>query len=241
MGGGFPAGSSMLVSGKIGTGKSIFAMQYVVKGVTDYGDLGVLFSLERDKKDLYRDASAIGLHLQRFERDGTLQVLGGSLSAVSMEMRKAKAALKGLISEIVETVKTSESRRVALERIDLLSMFSPNESDFKVQLSDLRERLAELNCTSVMTSEITEGKEELSSVGAEIPDGAIVLYYEGEGLTRDRTLEIRRMRGTEHSNRLHFFDITDKGIVIKEMPKRPGIPGPRRKPIDVLFDSPPGE
>ncbi|MCS7131303.1 MAG: hypothetical protein NZ934_01020, partial [Hadesarchaea archaeon] len=49
----------------------------------------------------------------------------------------------------------------------------------------------------------------------------IVLYYEGEGLTRDRALEIRKMRGTAHSNQLHFFDITDKGIVVKKLPEVP--------------------
>ena len=218
VGGGFPAGSCVLVSGKIGTGKSIFAMQYVAKGITDYGDLGVLVSLERNKKDLYRDASAFGLHLQRFEEEGTLQILGGSLSAVSREMRKAKAKIEDLISEVVEAVETSGSKRMALERVDLLPRLSPDEQEIMVQLSDLRERLGDLGCTSVLTSELRKGSEELSQVGAEeVADGVIVLYYEGEGLTRDRALEIRKMRGTEHSNQLHFFDITDMGITIAKI------------------------
>jgi KaiC/GvpD/RAD55 family RecA-like ATPase len=222
VGGGFPEGNSVLVCGKIGTGKSTFAMQYLAKGITDYGDLGVLVSLERDKRDLFQDASAFDWHLQRLEKEGTLQILGGPISSVSREMEKAKAKIEDFISEVVEVVETSESRRVALERLDLLSMFSPDESEFKVQLSDLRERLAELGCTSVLTSEIREGREELSGLGAEeILDGVIVLYYEGEGLTRDRALEIRKMRGTEHSNRLHFFDIIEnKGIVIEKIPEK---------------------
>jgi len=225
MGGGFPAGSCVLVSGKIGTGKSIFAMQYIAKGITDYGDLGVLVSLERDKKDLYRDASAFGLHLQRLEKEGSLQILGGPISTVSREMREAKATIEDLISEMVEAVETSKSKRMALERVDLLPLLSPEEPDIRVQLSDLRERLGELECTSVLTAEIREGSEELSGVGAEeLVDGVIVLYYEGEGLTRDRALEIRKMRGTEHTNMLQFFDITGKGIVIKKMPEMPKVP-----------------
>jgi KaiC/GvpD/RAD55 family RecA-like ATPase len=215
----------VLVSGKIGTGKSIFALQYVVKGITHYGDLGVLVSLEREKKDLYRDAATFGLHLQRLEKEGTLQILGGSISAVSREMRKAKAKIEDLISEVVEAVETSGSKRMALERVDLLPLFSPEELDIGVQLSDLKESLGKLGCTSVLTSEMREGSEELSGAGAEgIVDGAIVLYYEGEGLTRDRALEIRKMRGTEHSNQLHFFDITSEGIAIKEMPEMPRVP-----------------
>jgi KaiC/GvpD/RAD55 family RecA-like ATPase len=68
------------------------------------------------------------------------------------------------------------------------------------------------------------GEEELEAVGfgGGLADGVISLYYEGEGLTRDRALEIRKMRGTVHSNQLHFFDITDKGIVVKKLPEELG-------------------
>jgi len=234
MGGGFPIGSCVLVSGKIGTGKSIFAMQYIAKGITEYGELGVLVSLESEKKDLYSYASAFGWQLQRLEKEGSLQILGGPISTVSREMRKAKATIEDLISEVVEAVETSKSKRMALERVDLLQLLFPEEPEIMVQLSDLKERLGELGCTSVLTSEIREGQEELSRVGAEeILDGVIVLYYEGEGLTRDRALEIRKMRGTEHTNMLQFFDITGKGIVIKKMPEMPRVPRARRGSSEV--------
>jgi len=228
--GGFPAGSCVLVSGKIGTGKSIFAMQYIARGITEYGEPGVLVSFERDKKDLYQDASAFGLKLQSLEKEGSLQILGGSMPKVVGEMRKAKSTIEDLISEIAETVETSGSKRLALERVELLAMLSPDELEFRLQLGDLKERLRELRCTSVLTSEIREGREELSRVGAEeIADGVIVLYYEGEGLTRDRALEIRKMRGTEHSNQLNFFDITGVGIVMRKMPEMPKVPKARKR------------
>jgi len=228
--GGFPVGSCVLVSGKIGTGKSIFVTQYIARGITEYVELGVLVSFERDKKDLYQDASAFGWQLQRLEKEGSLQILGGSMPKVVGEMRKAKATVEDLISEIAETVETSESKRLALERVELLAMLSPDESEFKLLLGDLKERLRELGCTSVLTSEIREGREELSRVGAEeLADGVIVLYYEGEGLTRDRALEIRKMRGTEHSNQLNFFDITGKGIVMRKMPEMPKVPKVRKR------------
>ena len=228
--GGFPAGSCVLVSGKIGTGKSIFVTQYIARGITEYGELGVLVSFERDKKDLYQDTSAFGWQLQSLEKEGGLQILGGSMPRVVGEMKKANATIEDLISEIAETVETSGSKRMALERVELLGMLFPDESELRLQLSDLKERLRELGCTSVLTSEIREGWEELSRVGAvELVDGVIVLYYEGEGLTRDRALEIRKMRGTEHSNQLHFFDITGEGIVMRKMPEMPKIPKARKR------------
>lgn len=220
MGGGLPTGSCVLLSGKVGTGKSIFAMQYILKGISDHGEPGVLVSLERDRGGLYDYASKFGWQLQRLENDGSLRILGGPISDVATEMKKARAKIGELLSEIVKTVKASESKRAVLERVDLLSMFSPDERDFKIQLDNLRERLAKLNCTSVMTSEIREGREELGRSGVEqILDGTIVLYYRGEGLELNRALEIRKMRGIGHSNRLHFFKITDNGIVIQKVPE----------------------
>ena len=219
MGGGLPTGSCVLLSGKVGTGKSIFAIQYILKGITDYGEPGVLVSLERDKQGLYDYASKFGWQLQRLENEGSLRTLGVPISNVVTQMKKGKAKIGGLLSEIVETVKSSRSKRIVLERVDLLSMFFPNERDFRVQLDNLRERLAKLNCTSILTSEIREEQEELSRAGVEeILDGVIVLYYnKGEDQTLNRALEIRKMRGIAHSNRLHFFSITDNGIAIQEL------------------------
>ncbi|TEU13982.1 MAG: hypothetical protein E3I12_02405, partial [Hadesarchaea archaeon] len=235
MEGGLPTGSCVLLSGKVGTGKSIFAMQYILKGIADYGEPGVLVSLERDKQGLYDYASKFEWQLQRLENEGSLRILGGPISNVVTEMKKAKAKIGELLSEIVETVKASGSRRVVLERVDLLSMFFPEERDFKIQLDNLRDRLAKLNCTSIATSEIREGREELSRGGAEqILDGAIVLYYNSEGLEGDRALEIRKMRGIGHSNRLHLFNITDNGIVIQKLPgkRKPKLPGEVERAIE---------
>jgi KaiC/GvpD/RAD55 family RecA-like ATPase len=225
IGGGLPVGSCVLVSGKIGTGKSIFAMQYIANGITDFGELGVIVSLERSKKNLYNDGLTFGLHLERLERGDGLQFLGGPISTISKEARKAKAAVEDLLSEVVATVETFGARRMTFERVDLLPLLSREGPDIRLQLSELKEELNSLECTSVLTSEVEEGSDNVSEVRAEeIVDGVIMLYYEGEGLTRDRALEIRKMRGTEHSNQLHFFDITRDGIVIKKMPETPRVP-----------------
>lgn len=229
MEGGFPRGSCVLVSGKIGTGKTIFAMQYIARGIMDYGELGTFVSLEREKEALYQDARELGLHFQRLEKEGNLQLLGSPLAKLS---ERKKETEEEIFSDIVRAVEASESKRLALDGMELLCMFPQDEFALWRELAKFKEKLAKRGCTSVLTSEIREGREELSRRGVEeeIADGVIVLYYEGEGLTRDRALEIRKMRGTEHSNQLHFFDITDRGIVIKKMPEGPKVPRGRRGP-----------
>jgi len=222
MEGGFPGGSCVLVSGKIGTGKSIFAMQYIVNGITDYGEFGVFVSLEQEKKAaLYQDFQRFGWQLQRLEKEGSLQLLGGPLASL-----KGKRDVRKITSEIVKAVEAFEPKRLAVDGMELLSMLPGDEFALWVELDNFKEKLRELGCTSVLTSEVREGREELSRLGIEeeIADGVIVLYYEGEGLARDRALEIRKMRGTKHSDQLNFFDITSDGIMIKKMSERPKVP-----------------
>ena len=60
IGGGLPRGSCTLLSGKSGTGKTILSMQYIVKGITDYGEPGVFVSFEREPDALYEDMKGFG-------------------------------------------------------------------------------------------------------------------------------------------------------------------------------------
>ncbi len=239
VGGGFPRGSCVLAMGKVGTGKSIFAMQYIANGIQEYGEPGVFVSLERERKALYDDASAFGWQLQRLEKEGSLQILGGPIASVAKAMKKAEAAIEDIFDEIAEAVEGAEAKRAAVDGVEKLAIFAPDEVSLKLQLGDLKDRLAGLGCTTLLTCEVDE--EGLSKLGIEdVVDGVIVLYYEGEGLTRDRALEVRKMRGTAHSNQLHFFDITDKGIVIKKLPEVPrggceGSSGGPNLPTRCLF------
>ena len=221
VGGGFPRGSCVLVTGKVGTGKSIFAMQYIANGIQEYGEPGVLVSLERERRALYDDGAAFSWQLQRLEKEGSLQILGGPIASVARAMKKAEAAMEDILDEIVEAVEGAEAKRAAIDGVEKLAIFAPDEVSLRLQLGDLKGRLAELGCTTLLTC---EGDEEgMSKLGLEeVVDGIVVLYYEGEGLTRDRALEIRKMRGTVHSNQLHFFDITDRGIALKKLPEVSG-------------------
>ena len=75
--------------------------------------------------------------------------------------------------------------------------------------------------TPVKNQDGSGGCVAYASVGAFEAD---IRLGGGPICTRDRALEIRKMRGTEHSNQLHFFDITGNGIEIKKMPEMPRVP-----------------
>jgi len=76
--------------------------------------------------------------------------------------------------------------------------------------------LRKLNCTSILISEILPMQESLSRFGVEefVTDSVIVLYYNKIGSQFSRSLTIWKMRNSEHSNKIHPYKITNKGIVV---------------------------
>lgn len=219
IGGGLPEGSCTLLSGKCGTGKTILSMQYIYKGVTDYGEPGVFVSFERDPGALCEEMGSFGWRLKVLENQGNLEFMGGPLDRITKFGRKVGAKGEDLIGEIVGVVREKRADRLALDGLAQLSMLFPDTLAFRSGLARLQRKLKGLGCTSILTSEVDEGTGRLSRLGVEeyVADGVIVLYYEGDGLARTRALEVRKMRGTGHSDHMSFFDITDKGIKIVKL------------------------
>ncbi len=219
MNGGLPKGSCTLLSGKCGTGKTVLSMQYVVKGVTDYGELGVFVSFELEPDILCENMGVFGWHLKALENQGNLELLGGPLDRIIKFGKKVGAKGEDLIEEIVGVVRERKAERLALDGLGQFSMLFPDKLAFRSGLARLQRELSELGCTSIMTSEIEEGKEGLGRLGVEeyVADVVIVLFYDGDGLTRTRALEVRKMRWSGHSDHLSFFEISDQGVRILKL------------------------
>ena len=229
IGGGLPGGSFTLLSGKCGTGKTILSMQYIYKGITEHGEPGVFVSFERDPGALCEEMGSFGWRLKVLENQGNLELMGGTLDRVTKFGKRVGAKGEDMIGEIIEVVRERKAGRLALDGLGQFSMLFPDKLAFRSGLARLQRELNKLGCTSIMTSEIEEGKEGLSRLGVEeyVADGVIVLYYEGDGLTRTRALEVRKMRGTGHSDYMSFFEISGGGIRIVKLEE---IPAPREGP-----------
>ncbi|MGQ4872254.1 MAG: ATPase domain-containing protein, partial [Candidatus Thorarchaeota archaeon] len=73
--GGFPKGDTILVAGKAGTGKSILATQFLYRGAVDYGEPGVLVTLEEPPRLIKRNMMRFGMDLEKLEREGMLAIV----------------------------------------------------------------------------------------------------------------------------------------------------------------------
>ncbi|MEM5853548.1 MAG: ATPase domain-containing protein [Candidatus Aenigmatarchaeota archaeon] len=203
--GGFPKWSTILISGTPGTGKTILSIQFLVNGVLMYKEKGIYISLEEDVKRIKRYMfTTFGWPLEKLEKKGELLLIKSDIYDFEI--------FKNLIETNVEKI---EAERIVIDPLTVISLFFEKPLEIRRSLLELDKLLKKLNCTTLLTCEIPEGTNAISSFGIEefTCDGIILLSY-FPGLS-PRGITIRKMRATNHATEIYPFEIkARKGIVV---------------------------
>jgi KaiC/GvpD/RAD55 family RecA-like ATPase len=225
MEGGFPEGRSVLLSGACGTGKTIFCSQYLFNGAKKYSEPGVYVTLD-ERPDLIRqDVMRFGWDFRKLEEEKMLQIIDGSIAKIGIpseeefSMPSTGFDLDKLLLEIVRATKRIGAKRLVIDSIPSLGLNYNNEADVRNAILKLSYVLMRSGVTSLVTSEVIEGENKFGKYGVEeyVVDGVIVLHYMGIGTQSNRTLHIRKMRATKHSEDLHPIEIGNSGIVVHKV------------------------
>lgn len=225
MEGGFPEGRSVLVSGACGTGKTIFGIQFIYMGAAKYNEPGVYVTLD-ERPDLIRqDVMRFGWDLRKLEDKNMLQIIDGSIAKIGLPSDEEFSLpvtgfdVDKLLLEIMRVSKKIGAKRVVIDSLPALGFNFENPNDIRKAILKLSYMLMRTGVTSLMTSEVDEGSNQYGKYGVEeyVVDGVIILHYMGVGTQSNRTLHIRKMRSTKHSEDLHPIEITEKGIVVHKI------------------------
>jgi len=225
MEGGFPEGRSVLLSGACGTGKTIFCSQFLYNGAKKFSEPGIYVTLD-ERPDLIRqDVMRFGWDLRKLEDEKMLQIIDGSIAKIGIPSEEEFAMpstgfdLDKLLLEIVRATKRIGAKRLVIDSIPSLGLNYNNENDVRNAILKLSYVLMRSGVTSLVTSEVIEGENKFGKYGVEeyVVDGVIVLHYMGIGTQSNRTLHIRKMRATKHSEDLHPIEIGNAGIVVKKV------------------------
>ena len=198
-------GSSLLVSGAPGTGKSSIAASFV-NAACERGERALLFAYEESESQLLRNMRSIGYDLKPWIAKGLLRI------------EATRPTLHGLEQHLVrmyELVREFKPRVVAVDPISNL-MANGDETSLKLTLMRLIDFLKNQGTTAMFTSLTSDGGTSAvisSEVGvSSLMDSWLLLSnlaYNGE---RTRTLQVLKSRGMPHSNQVREFVMSDKGV-----------------------------
>jgi circadian clock protein KaiC len=207
--GGIPKGNVVLLAGRAGTGKSIFSAQYLYYGSKELGEKTLYISFVEDKERLYRNMERFGLSLEAMEKKGLMKVL-------SLEVPPSGGQNK-VAEEIIGAFEEFKPSRAVLDPFSVLTITSSgNKSDAQAYAHSILSKIAkQTQCTTLLVCEVSAGADQIGSGVEEfMADGIVVLYYLMRGKAKIKAIEVRKMRGTKHSNQAILLEITDRGIEI---------------------------
>ncbi len=225
MNGGFFVGSSNLLTGKTGTGKTIFAASFLYRGALQ-GEPGVYVTTEQREEDVKSDIDAMfGWDLPSLEKKNLLKFVSikpalPTKGILQEDMaRLVKSYVYDISDSIISAVNDVKARRVVIDSVSFIEMFIKDEYLARAALMQMVETLKEAGVTSVLTGTVPEASEALSGGGIVeyIVDTVIKMEFVPVAEEFKRTLTIRKMRRTDHSTLIHPIDITKDGLKVIEI------------------------
>ena len=206
--GGFKKNSTNLVAGGPGSGKTIFAIQFLVEGVKK-GEPGIYITFEEKKEKLYDDMLSFGWDLAKYEKEKKFVFL----EYTPEQVKKILTEGGGLIESVIEKLKIT---RLVIDSISSFTLLYQDDLMKKEASLALFELIEKWNCTALLVSQAETSQDTIITAALEFEvDGIILVYYTKVKGKRIRAIEILKMRGTKHPNKTFSFEITSKGVAIK--------------------------
>lgn len=214
--GGLPRGGSTLVSGTSGSGKTVFAVQFLSRAVVEDDEAGVFVTFEESPEALRRHAVSLGFDIPAFEAQGKWTFVNATFDPSVEEEIVGPFDFAGLIARLEHAVRSTGATRVSIDSMGVVFTRFPDPITVRRELHRLSNSLRELGVTAIMTSERTNEYGEIGRFGVEefVCDNVIVLRNALEEETRRRTVEVLKMRGTHHlTGEFPFTILPGRGIV----------------------------
>jgi circadian clock protein KaiC len=213
-GGGLPRGRPTLVCGSAGCGKTLLAVEFLVRGAMQFGEPGVFMSFEETDAELKANVASLGFDLAGLVRRKKI-VLDHVHIERSEITETGEYDLEGLFVRLNHAIDSIGATRVVLDTLEALFAGLPNEAILRAELRRLFRWLKDKGVTAVITAE--RGREQLTRHGLEeyVSDCVILLDHRVFEQIATRHLRVVKYRGALHGTNEFPFLIGDEGISVQ--------------------------
>ncbi|SNB47280.1 circadian clock protein KaiC [Geobacter sp. DSM 9736] len=212
-GGGLPKGRPTLVCGGTGCGKTLFAMEFLVRGALQYDEPGVFMSFEERPEELVQNFASLGFDLNALLAKNSLAMDYVHIERSQIE-ETGEYDLEGLFIRLGHAIDSIGAKRVVLDTVEALFSGLSNESILRAELRRLFRFLKNKGVTAVITGE--QGERTLTRHGLEeyVADCVIFLHHKVSEQIATRRLRIIKYRGSSHGTNEYPFLIDEQGFSV---------------------------
>lgn len=212
-GGGLPRGRPTLICGGAGCGKSLMSMEFLVRGVTEFDEPGVLMTFEEPPRDVVQNVVSLGFDLADLIARKKLAIDHVQVDRNEIE-ETGEYDLEALFIRLNHAIDSVKAKRVVLDTIETLFSGLSNDAILRSELRRLFHWLKDKGVTAVITGE--QGQAALTRQGLEeyVSDCVIFLDHRMVDQISTRRLRIVKYRGTTHGTNEYPFLIGADGITV---------------------------
>jgi len=211
--GGLPRRRPTLVFGSAGSGKTLLASEFIVRGARDFDEPGVFMAFEETENELVDNVASLGFDLRNLVREKK-----AFLDHVHVERSEIEETgeydLEGLFVRLGSMIDEIGARRVVLDSLEALFAGIPNEGILRAELRRLFRWLKDKGVTAIITGE--QGEKQLTRHGLEeyVSDCVILLDHRVQNQVATRRLRIVKYRGSRHGTNEYPTLIDETGLSV---------------------------
>jgi len=211
--GGLPKNGTTLVSGNAGSGKTLFGIDFLIKGATDYNEPGVLISFEETQDELYKDVASLNMDLAALVSQKKIM-----LEHVVLERKDIQETdfnLEGIFVRLEYVIDSIGAKRVVLDSLESVFAGITDIGILRLEIKRLFRWLKEKQVTAIVTGE--QGQNgSYTSHGLEeyISDCIILLDNRVRDEMATRRIRVIKYRGSRHGTSEYPFVIDDEGLSV---------------------------
>jgi circadian clock protein KaiC len=211
--GGLPRGRPTLICGSAGCGKTLFGMEFLLRGALDFDEPGVFMAFEETEKDLSENVRSLGFDLDKLVAQNKVAV-----DYVHVERSEIQETgeydLEGLFLRLGSAIESVGAKRVVLDTLETLFSGFSNPAILRAELRRLFRWLKDKGVTAVITGERGDGALTRQGLEEYVSDCVILLDHRVHDQISTRRLRIVKYRGTTHGTNEYPFLIDEDGISV---------------------------